>query len=131
MKMRCSLSLATHPLDVIVQHFSIEIEYQRLSICERFWSFVFRKKYRKNISAKYTQKLLGHAKQPATDAPETATNTAIPKAAETTGDLISNKITGKITSTVSRSNPDTVSQTDEKSIEIPNERYISSEKKTK
>ena len=102
-----------------------------MSICERFWSFVFRKKYRKNISAKYTQKLLGHAKQPATDAPETATNRAIPKAAETTGDLISNKITGKITSTVSRSNPDTVSQTDEKSIEIPNERYISSEKKTK
>ena len=111
MKMRCSLSLATHPLDVIVQYFSIEIEYQRLSICERFWSFVFRKKYRTNIIAKYTQKLLGHAKQSATDAPETATNRAIPKAAETTGDLISNKITGKITSTVSRSNPDTVSQT--------------------
>ena len=92
---------------------------------------LWQKKCRKNISAKYTQKLLGHTKQSATDAPETTTNRAIPKAAETTGDLISNKIAGKITSTVSRSNPDTVSQTDKKSIEIPNERYISSEKKTK
>ena len=43
---------------------------------------------------KYSQKPLDHAKQSATDALGTASKRAIQKTAETTGDLISNKIAG-------------------------------------
>ena len=43
---------------------------------------------------KYSQKPLDHAKQSATDALETASRRAIQKTAETTGDLVSNKIAG-------------------------------------
>ena len=45
----------------------------------------------KNVNSKYSQKLLGHAKQSATDAPKTASKKANQKTVETTGDLISNK----------------------------------------
>ena len=51
----------------------------------------------KNVSGKYNQKLLDHDKQAATDAFKTISKRAIQKAAETTGDLIGNKIAGKIT----------------------------------
>ena len=48
-----------------------------------------------------------HAKQSATDAFKTASNRAIQKTAEATGDLIVNKIAGKITK-VSKTLPNTV-----------------------
>ena len=51
----------------------------------------------KNLSVKYSQKPLDHAKQSATDALKTPLKGAIQKTAETTGDLIDNKITDKIT----------------------------------
>ena len=53
----------------------------------------------KNLSAKYSPKLLDHAKQSATDALRIS-----PKTAEATGDLVSNRIANKTTK-VSRSSP--------------------------
>ena len=46
----------------------------------------------KNLNGKYSQKLLDHTKQSATDAFQTASKRAIQKKAEATGDLIDNKI---------------------------------------
>ena len=54
-------------------------------------------KRKKNLSSKYSQKLLDHAKQSTTDAFKTASKTAIQKAAEAICDLIGNKIAGSIT----------------------------------
>ena len=51
----------------------------------------------KNLISKYTQKLLDHTKQSATDALKTASQRAIQKTAEATGVLIENEIAGKIT----------------------------------
>ena len=51
----------------------------------------------KNLSGKYSQKLLDHAKQSTTDAHKTSSKRVIQKAAEATGDLIGNKIDDKIT----------------------------------
>ena len=51
----------------------------------------------KNVSGKYNQKLLYHAKQSATDALKTTSNRAIQKTAEATGNLICNKIANRIT----------------------------------
>ena len=50
----------------------------------------------KNLSGKYSEKLLGHAKQPATDVFKTALKRAIQKIAEAIGDLIGNKIGNRI-----------------------------------
>ena len=49
----------------------------------------------KNLSNKYSQKLLDQAKQSATDALETSSKEVIQKTAEATGDLIGNKITDR------------------------------------
>ena len=50
-----------------------------------------------NLSSKYSQKLLDHAKLSATDILKTASKRAIQKTAETTGYLIGNKIADMIT----------------------------------
>ena len=52
----------------------------------------------KNLSNKYSLKLLDTAKKSTTDAIETASKRAIQKAPEATGDLIGNKIADKVTS---------------------------------
>ena len=83
-----------------------------------------------NFGGKYSQKLLDLATQLVTDIIRTALKGAIQKMAETTGDFIGNKIedvvakfyNNKITSTVSQSNSETVSQRDGKSVEITKER---------
>ena len=49
----------------------------------------------KNLSRKYSQKFLDHAKQCATDALKTTSKRTIQKTAETTGDLIGIKIADK------------------------------------
>ena len=54
-------------------------------------------KVAKNMSNKYSQKLVDIAKRSATNAIKTASKRAIQKTAETTGDLIGNKIADKIT----------------------------------
>ena len=51
----------------------------------------------KNLSGKCSQKLLDHAKQSPTDALKTNSKKVNQKAAEATGDLISNKIANRIT----------------------------------
>ena len=51
----------------------------------------------KNMSNKYSQKLVDTAKKSATDAIKTASKRAIQKTAEATGDLVGNKIADKIT----------------------------------
>ena len=50
----------------------------------------------KNLIGKYSQKLLDHTKQSATDLFKTASKRAIQEAAEATGDLIGNKSANKI-----------------------------------
>ena len=51
----------------------------------------------KNLNGKYSQKLLDHAKQSASDPFKTAAKRAIQKAPEATGDLNCNKIAKIIT----------------------------------
>ena len=46
----------------------------------------------KNLSGKYIQKLLDHAKESETDSLKTASNRATAKTAEATGNLIGNKL---------------------------------------
>ena len=58
----------------------------------------FAKNIGKNLSNKYSQKLLDTAKKFTTNAIKSVSERAIQKAAEATGDLISNKIADKITS---------------------------------
>ena len=82
----------------------------------------------KNLSGKYSQKLLDHA----TDPLNTASKRAIQKTAEVTDDLIDNKIADRITKvskTLQQNNSETV--TNEHDKEIPRERYISPEERQK
>ena len=58
----------------------------------------------KNLSSKYSQKRLDHAKQSATDAFKTLSKRVIQKTAEAPSDLIGNKIADKITR-VSKTSP--------------------------
>ena len=55
------------------------------------------KNIRKNQNGKYSQKLLGYAKQSATDAFKTARKFVVEKTSEVVGDLNCNKISNKIT----------------------------------
>ena len=50
----------------------------------------------KNLSGKYSKKLLDHAKQSATDALKSTSIKVIQKTAEATGDLIGNKAADKL-----------------------------------
>ena len=77
----------------------------------------------KSLNTKYSQKLLHHAKQSATDAFDTSPKRIIPKTADATGDLIGNKIADKITRS-SKTSPKSNLETNE---EILREKYISSE----
>ena len=51
----------------------------------------------KNVSGKWSQKLLDHTKKSVTDALKTVSKKAIQKTAEETGDLTGNKIVDRIT----------------------------------
>ena len=89
-------------------------------------------KVAKNMSDKYSQKLVGTAKKSAIDAIKTASKRAIQKTAEATGDLVGNKIADKITSASKKSfkKPhDEEIQSTEVNAEIPKERYISPKKR--
>ena len=57
----------------------------------------FAKNMGKNISSKYNQKLLDHAKKSATDVIKTSSKRADQKTADATGDLVGNKIVNRIT----------------------------------
>ena len=87
----------------------------------------------KSIGNKYSQKLHDSAKKSTTDAIKTASKRGIQKTAETTDDLIGNKIADKRTSISNFLNElhslELHLTIDENEIEIPKERYISPEKR--
>ena len=91
-------------------------------------------KVAKNLSNKYSQKLLDNAEKSfTTSAIKTALKMAIQKIAEATGDLINNKVADKITS-VSKSPKKFHSNeiyliADENATDIPKGRYLSPEKR--
>ena len=82
----------------------------------------------KILTSKYSQKIIDHAKQSATDAIETASKRATQKTAEATDDLIGNNIADKITR-VSKTSPNNNSERNEK--EILRERFVVSELRQK
>ena len=86
--------------------------------------------FAKNLSNKYSQKLLDSAKKSTTNAIKTTSKRAIQKTAEATGDLIGNKIADKITSVSRKSSMELHSQNEDE-IEVQKERYISPEKNNK
>ena len=79
-----------------------------------------------NFRGKYSQKVLDHAKQSATDALKATSKIVTQKTAEVTGDLIGNTTVNRITK-VSRSSPQNNSKTirNEHDNEIHKGRYIS------
>ena len=80
----------------------------------------------KNISNRYSQKLVDSAKKSATDLIKTASKRAIQKRAEATGDLIGNKIADKITSASKKSQRELHSKelsSNEANNEMPKKRY--------
>ena len=77
----------------------------------------------KSLNSKYSQKLLDHAKQSATDAFKTSSKRVIQKAVKATSDLIGNKTTDNITRS-SKTSPHNNSQANEKTLR---EKYISPE----
>ena len=77
--------------------------------------------FAKNISNKYSKKLLDSAKKSTADAIITVSKKSVQKTAEATGDLIGNKVAYKITST-SQSSKELQSQNE---LKIPKERYLS------
>ena len=83
----------------------------------------FAKNIGKNISSKYSRKLVDSAKKSATDPIKTASKRAIQKTAKATGDLIGNKIADKITIVSKKSAKELHSN--KANNEIPKERYIS------
>ena len=78
----------------------------------------------KNLSGKYSQKLLDHAKQSGTDALKTASKRVIQKTTEATGDLIGKNTADRITK-VSKTSPKNNSETNDE--EILRERFTSPE----
>ena len=93
----------------------------------------FAKNMGKSLSNKYGQKVLDSAKKSTADAIKTASKRAIQKTAETTGDLIGNKIADRITG-VSKKKPDKelYNNDDEReNVEIATakKRYISPEER--
>ena len=89
-------------------------------------------KVAKNMSNRYSQKLVDTAKKSATDAIKTASKRAIQKTAEATRDLIGKKIADKIMAKPSPKDVTSASkkshnkgiQLNEVNNEIPKERYI-------
>ena len=73
--------------------YSIEPRDRRYVKGYGFLSFV--KNIGKNISSKYSQKLVDNVKKSATDAIKTASKRVIQKTAKATGDLIDNRIADK------------------------------------
>ena len=81
-------------------------------------------KVAKNMSDKYSQKLVDTGKKSTTDAIKTTSKRAILKIAEATGDLVRKKVADKINSSSKKSHSEEI-QSNEVNNEIPKERYIS------
>ena len=85
--------------------------------------------FAKNMSNKYSQKLLHSAKKCTADAIKTASKRAIQKTAEATRDSIGNKTADKITKASKELHSKNNSKTDKNELEIPKQRYIFPEKR--
>ena len=85
----------------------------------------------KNLSNKYSQKLLDTAKKSTADAIKTSSKKAIQKTAKATGDLIGNKIGDKITSVSKKSTKELPNDETEVDVEraTTKKRYISPEER--
>ena len=84
----------------------------------------------KTLSGKYSQKLLDHAEQSATDALKTTSKGVIQKTAKATGNLIGKKIADrimKVSKTLPQNNWETITNKHDK--EIPKENYVSLEER--
>ena len=89
----------------------------------------FAKNMGKSLSSKYGQKRLDSAKKSTTDAIKAASNRAIQKTAEATGDLIGNKIADKITSVSKKSSNNNNSDDENVELTTHKRRYISPEER--
>ena len=84
--------------------------------------------FARSMSNKYGKKLVDTAKKFATDAIKTASKRAIQKTAETTGDLVVNKIADKITS-VSKKSKKLPTIDEDVELTTHKKRYISPEER--
>ena len=93
-----------------------------------FLSFV--KNKGKSLSNKYGQKFVDSAKKSTTDAIKTGSKRAIQKTADSTGDLIGNKIADEITSISNKKSPNN-NERKEENVEITShdKKYISPEER--
>ena len=91
----------------------------------------FAKNRDKNLSNKYSQKLLDSAKKSTTDAIKPTSKRAIQKTAEATGNLTGNKIADKITSVSKKSTKELTNDEGEVDVEraTRKKRYISPEER--
>ena len=87
--------------------------------------YLFLKNMGKNLSYKYSKKLIDSAKKSTIDAINPASKRAIQKTAKATGNLIGNRIADKIMSVSKKSK----NNEDNDESETPKERYISPEKR--
>ena len=98
---------------------------------KRYGFLSFAKNMGKNLSNKYSQKLIDTAKESTSDAIKTASKRAIQKTAEAIGDLIGNKTADKITCVSKKSIKKLPNDEIEVDLEraTTKERYISSEER--
>ena len=85
----------------------------------------FAKNTGKNLSNKYGQKIIDTAKKSTTNAIKTASKRVIQKAAETTGNLVGNKIADKTTSVPKKSTKKLPTIDEDAELTTHKKRYIS------
>ena len=81
--------------------------------------------FARSMSDKYGKKLVDTAKKSATDAIKTASKRVIQKTAETTGDLVGNKIADKITSVSKKSTKKLLTIDEDEELTTHEKRHIS------
>ena len=89
----------------------------------------FAKNLGKNVSNKYSRKIIDIAKKSATDAIKTASQRAIQKTAEATGYLVGNKIADKTTSISKKSTKNLPAIDEDTELSTRKKRYISPEER--
>ena len=91
----------------------------------------FPKNIGKNLSNKYSQKIIDTAKKSATEAIKIASQRAIQKPAEATGNLVGNKIADKITSISKKSTRKLPTIDEDLKLSTHKKRYISPKERQK
>ena len=85
--------------------------------------------FARSLSNKHGKKLVDTAKKSATDAIKTASKRAIQKNAETTGDLVGNRIADKITSVSKKSTKKLLTIDEDEELTTHKKRYLSPEER--